>query len=94
MYAERSLERLSSANIIVLSIYTIGITHEVRLIYRESNPWGSGTNDKLYIDNHMFSPTIPFDCKWYQGVGGVEFHIVRCVNGKVLNPSLSSLGMR
>ena len=71
MYAERSLERLSEVNIIMISIYTIGITHEVRLIYRESNPWGSGAYNELHIYYHVLSPTIPFDSKWYDSIGGV-----------------------
>ena len=88
MYAERSLEGLRSANIIVLSIYTIRITHEVRLIYRESNPWGSGAYNELHIYYHVLSPTIPMDFKWYDSIGGLQLNIVGCVDGEALNLSL------
>ena len=94
MYAERSLERLSEVNTIVLPIYTIRVTHEVRLIYRESNPWGSGANNKLHIYYHMFSPTIPMDLKRNCSVSDQKIYMIGCVNGKAFNPSLSSLGVR
>tara|TARA_Y100000114_G_C11526832_1_gene216108 strand:- start:180 stop:398 length:219 start_codon:yes stop_codon:yes gene_type:complete len=71
IYTKRALERLGSAYIIVLSIYTIRVTHEVRLIHHESNPWGSGAYNELHIDYHILSPTIPMDLKWYESISGV-----------------------
>ena len=71
MYAKRTFEGFSSTDIIMLPMYTIGITHEVRLIHSESNPWGSGAYNELHIDYHIFSPTIPLDFKWYESIGGV-----------------------
>ena len=70
MNIKRPFERFSIANPKAISMNPIAITHEVRLVQRKSNPWGSGAYNELYIDYNIFSPTIPIDFKWYVSMGG------------------------
>ena len=69
MNIKRPFERFSIANPKAISVNTIAITHEVRLVQRESNPWGSGAYNELHIDYNIFSPTIPMDLKWDVSMG-------------------------
>ena len=71
MNIKRPFERFSIANPKAIPMNAISITHEVRLVQGESNPWGSGAYNELHIDYHILSPTIPMEFKWYESIIGV-----------------------